>query len=54
MSESTEDHDAIEQEESELPVVPGNTEALFGIYSVLSPGVEIVLDGRPVSAPVPD
>ena len=54
MTESTEDHDAIEQEAFELPVVPGDTEALFGTYSVLSPGVEIVLEGRPVSAPAPD
>lgn len=34
--------------------VAGGAEALFGSFSVLSPGVQIVLDGRPVSAPVSD
>ncbi len=29
-------------------------DALFGEYAVLSPGVQIVLDGRPVSAPAVD
>jgi hypothetical protein len=55
MTESLDDHDAIEQEDSGLPIVPSESpEALFGDYSVLSPGVEIVLEGRPVSAPAPD
>lgn len=48
------DEDAIERDEPEVPVGPGGVEALFGGYSVLSPGVEIVLDGRTVSAPVVD
>ena len=29
----------------------GEPESLFGSYSVLSPGVQIVIDGRAVSAP---
>jgi hypothetical protein len=29
----------------------GEPDALFGSYTVLSPGVQIVLDGRAVSAP---
>jgi hypothetical protein len=29
-------------------------DALFGCYAVLAPGVQIVLDGRPVSAPAAD
>lgn len=32
----------------------GEPDALFGSYSVLSPGVQIVLDGRAVSAPQGD
>jgi hypothetical protein len=52
MTESLNDRDAIEQEDPEVPIKPENAEALFGSYSVLSPGVEIVLQGRPVSAPV--
>ena len=54
MTENLDDHDAIEQESFEGPITPGSAEALFGSYSVLSPGVEIVLEGRPVSAPAPD
>ena len=48
------DQDAAEREEAEPPVVPGGAEALFGDYSVLSPGVQIVLEGRAVSAPAVD
>jgi hypothetical protein len=44
-----------ETEVAELPkdgdVDEGDAESLFGSYSVLSPGVQIVLDGRAVSAP---
>lgn len=32
----------------------GEPDALFGSYSVLSPGVQIVLEGRAVSAPQAD
>ena len=35
----------------EFPVAPTCPETLFGDYCVLSPGVEIVIEGRPVSAP---
>lgn len=32
------------------PESDGSVDGFFGAYFVLSPGVEIVLDGRPVSA----
>lgn len=50
MSESF-DSDAADFADEQFPVRPGGAETLFGDYSVLSPGVEIVLDGRPVSGP---
>ncbi len=54
MTDSLDDGDAIARSETELPVKPDDPDALFGDYSVLSPGVQIVLDGRPVSAPPGD
>lgn len=48
------DENAFQRDEAEPPVDAGGVEALFAGYSVLSPGVEIVLDGRTVSAPVGD
>ena len=53
MTESLDDGDVMEQSEAE-PVLARDTETLFGNYAVLSPGVEIVLEGRPVSAPAAD
>lgn len=52
MTETLDDHDALQRDESEFTGSPGPVEALFGQYSVLSPGVQIVLEGRPVSAPM--
>ena len=53
MTENLDDA-AIEGDDAEVPVRPGGVEALFGGFSVLSPGVEIVLEGRTVSARVAD
>lgn len=53
MTESVDDGDVSEQGEFET-VLARDTEALFGSYAVLSPGVEIVLEGRPISAPAAD
>lgn len=36
------------------PISAAAAGAFFGDYSVLSPGVQIVLEGRPVSAPASD
>ena len=51
MSSTEDETDAFELAEDEQTYLGGPPEALFGGYSVLSPGVQIVLDGRPVSAP---
>ncbi len=48
---STEDTDGLEIPEDEHAIVAGAPDALFGCYSVVSPGVEIIIDGRVVSAP---
>jgi hypothetical protein len=50
MSNAENETDAFElQEDGES--WQGEPDALFGAYSVLSPGVQIVIDGRAVSAP---
>jgi hypothetical protein len=49
MSNAENENDTLEFGE-EAEIWQGE-EALFGSYSVLSPGVQIVLDGRAVSAP---
>ena len=54
MTDFRDESEAIEQDDIEAPVRAGGAEALFGDYAVLSPGVEIVLEGRPVSAPAPE
>lgn len=51
MTDGMDEEGSAEASEYELPVLAGGAEELFGDYSVLSPGVEIVLDGRPLSAP---
>lgn len=54
MTDLLDDSEAFEQDDTDAPVRAGGAEALFGDYSVLSPGVQIVLEGRPVSAPAHD
>lgn len=50
MTENLDDHEPAEPADTERPVKAGGADALFGDFAVLSPGVEIVLDGRPISA----
>ena len=54
MSSSENDTDSLELAEDEGAMLDDSPDALFGCYSVLSPGVQIVLDGRAVSAPTGD
>ena len=51
---SEDDTDAIMLPEDEQAIPGDAPDALFGCYSVLSPGVQIVIDGRTVSAPGAD
>jgi hypothetical protein len=50
MSTTENDTEAFELSEDEQAFQAGDPEALFGGYSVLSPGVQIIIDGRAVSA----
>jgi hypothetical protein len=43
--------DGFELSDDEQGGIGGTPDALFGAYSVISPGVQIILDGRAVSAP---
>lgn len=54
MSESNDGGDVVEQEDASSAHISEGAELVFGNYTVLSPGVEIVLDGRTVSAPTGD
>jgi hypothetical protein len=54
MSTTDSDADARETSDRANPVQPSGPEVLFGAYSVVSPGVQIYLEGRPVSAPAAD
>jgi hypothetical protein len=54
MSTTESDTDALNPSDKERPVEPAGSEVLFGAYSVVSPGVQIYIDGRPVSAPAND
>lgn len=54
MTENVSDTDEVDQAEEEFVTDLEVSEPFFGQYSVLSPGVQIVLDGRPVSAPALD
>lgn len=47
------DHESAFHEPT-VPFVTADTEMLLGGFSVVSPGVEIVLDGRAISAPAID
>jgi hypothetical protein len=51
MSTTENDSDSVELSEDECSTFVTVPEALLGSYSVRSPGVQIVLDGRAVSAP---
>jgi hypothetical protein len=51
MSSTDEDTDAFELPGDDEAGAAGAPDMLFGVYSVLSPGVQIVLEGRAVSAP---
>ena len=50
---SNDDHENGPKElhEAELEAVQGGSGVWFGDYAVLSPGVQIVLDGRAISFP---
>ena len=50
MSSTENDTDAVELPEDD-GFLGGDPDPLFGSYSVLSPGVQIILEGRAVSAP---
>lgn len=54
MSSIDDDTEAVAHAEDEDPAADWGAGALFGSYTVLAPGVQIVLDGRPVSAPSAD
>jgi hypothetical protein len=54
MASTENDTDAFELPEEDQTALPGAPDALFGSYSVLSPGVQIVIEGRAVSAPPAD
>jgi hypothetical protein len=54
MSSTDNDSEPFTEAEDGDPAADGGADALFGSYSVLAPGVQIVLDGRPVSAPAAD
>ncbi len=54
MSSIDDDSDPSAHEEDDDRSVDCGADALFGCYTVLAPGVQIVLDGRPVSAPATD
>lgn len=54
MSGNENETDAFELAEDADDEVSIGSDALFGCYSVLSPGVEIVIEGRAVSAPAAD
>lgn len=49
MTDTPEKND--DPDEAAASAAPRGTEALFGDYSIRGPGVQIILDGRPVSAP---
>ena len=51
MSEDGGDDGPEELVDKELEAVQGGAGVRFGDYSVLSPGVQIVLKGRPISCP---
>lgn len=54
MSTDDNDTDGLAHPEDEASAGGCGADALFGCYTVLAPGVQIVLEGRPVSAPAAD
>lgn len=52
MSGAENDPETLDQSEI-AGVSQDEADGLFGAYSVLSPGVQIVIAGRPVTAPAP-
>lgn len=56
--DETTEHESGDREsgfhEPTAPFATADTETLLGGFSVVSPGVEIVLDGRTISAPAFD
>ena len=54
MSTTDNDTESFAEAEDDEAAGGGGADGLFGGYSVLAPGVQIVIDGRPVSAPAPD
>jgi hypothetical protein len=54
MSTMDNDTEPFAQSEEDEAGGDGGADSLFGCYSVLAPGVQIVIDGRPVSAPAAD
>jgi hypothetical protein len=54
MSSNEDDPDSFAHGQDDDGIGDCGADALFGCYAVLAPGVQIVLDGRPVSAPAAD